>query len=179
MVNPFPNRPLFLRVRSTNLLKTLWEKEKLLVTSNFSFSHIVFHPFGEISVIYIKVEIVVCESFQFGSQKFVVLEGLNASQNDKISDLSEIECICRHQNDAIRIMELTSERIENITEKDKNTGFPTCFPISFIHSFRLGFIYLREGYLYQVTKLFIPIPHPLQNIRRRKVAFQSVFKRLK
>ena len=27
---------------STNELKTLWEKEKLLVTSNFSFSHSVF-----------------------------------------------------------------------------------------------------------------------------------------
>ena len=28
------------------LLKTLWEKEKLLVTSNFSFFHSVFNPFG-------------------------------------------------------------------------------------------------------------------------------------
>ena len=27
-------------------LKTLWEKEKLLVMSNFSFSHSVFYPFG-------------------------------------------------------------------------------------------------------------------------------------
>ena len=27
-------------------LKTLWEKEKLLVTSNFSFSHSVFYLFG-------------------------------------------------------------------------------------------------------------------------------------
>ena len=44
--NPFPNKPWFLRVCSTSLLKTLWEKEKLLVTSNFSFSHIVFYPFG-------------------------------------------------------------------------------------------------------------------------------------
>ena len=35
--NPFPNKPWFLRVCSTSLLKTLWEKEKLLVTSNFSF----------------------------------------------------------------------------------------------------------------------------------------------
>ena len=26
----------------SNGLKTLWEKEKLLITSNFSFSHIVF-----------------------------------------------------------------------------------------------------------------------------------------
>ena len=37
VINPFPNKPWFLRVCSTCLLKTLWEKEKLLVTSNFSF----------------------------------------------------------------------------------------------------------------------------------------------
>ena len=37
-VNPFPNKPWVLRVCSTCLLKTLWEKEKLLATSNFSFS---------------------------------------------------------------------------------------------------------------------------------------------
>ena len=43
--NPFPNKPWFLRVCSTGLLKTLWEKEKLLVTSNFSFSHSCFNPF--------------------------------------------------------------------------------------------------------------------------------------
>ena len=35
---PFPNKPLFLHVYSTSLLMTLWEKKKLLVTSNFSFS---------------------------------------------------------------------------------------------------------------------------------------------
>ena len=62
MVNPFPNNPLFLPVCGTNLLKTLWEKEKLLVTSNFPFSHCVFYPFGEPSVIYIKFEIVVCKT---------------------------------------------------------------------------------------------------------------------
>ena len=59
-------KTLFLRVCSTSLLKTLWEKEKLLVTSNFSFSHSVVHPFGELSVISIKSEIVVCKLFQFG-----------------------------------------------------------------------------------------------------------------
>ena len=41
-VKPFPNKPLILRVCSGSLLKTLWEKEKLLVTSNFSFSHSFF-----------------------------------------------------------------------------------------------------------------------------------------
>ena len=65
-INPFPNKPWFLRVCSTSLLKTLWEKEKLLVTSNFSFSHSVFYPFRELPVIFIKFEIVVWKLFQFG-----------------------------------------------------------------------------------------------------------------
>ena len=45
-INLLPNKPWFLRVCSTSLLKTLREKEKLLVTSNFSFSHSAFNPFG-------------------------------------------------------------------------------------------------------------------------------------
>ena len=53
-INPFPNKPRFLRLCSTSLLKTLWEKKKLLVTSNFSFSHSVFYLFEEISAIFIK-----------------------------------------------------------------------------------------------------------------------------
>ena len=39
-------KPWFLRVCCRSLLKTLWEKQKLLVTSNFSISHGVFYPFG-------------------------------------------------------------------------------------------------------------------------------------
>ena len=63
---PFPNKPLFLHVCITSLLKTLWEKEKLLVMSNFSFSHNVFCPFEKHSAIFIKFEFVVCKLFQFG-----------------------------------------------------------------------------------------------------------------
>ena len=63
--NPFPNKPRFLRVCSTSLLKTLWEKKKLLVTSNFSLSHSVFFSFGELSAIFIKIKIVVWNFFQF------------------------------------------------------------------------------------------------------------------
>ena len=74
-INSFPNKPWSLHVCSTSLLKTLREKEKLLVTSNFSFSHSVFYRFGELCVIFIKFEIVVCQLFQFGKvQKFVVWE---------------------------------------------------------------------------------------------------------
>ena len=50
-------------------LKTLQEKEKLLVTSNSFFSHSVFYLFGELSAIFNKFEIVVCKLFQFGTVK--------------------------------------------------------------------------------------------------------------
>ena len=66
ILNPFPNKPWFLRVCRTSALKTPWEKEKLLVTSNFSFSHSVFYLFGELSATFNKFEIVVCKLFQFG-----------------------------------------------------------------------------------------------------------------
>ena len=48
-LNPFPNKLWFLRVCSTSLLKTLREKEKLLVTGNFSFSQSVFYMFQKLS----------------------------------------------------------------------------------------------------------------------------------
>ena len=65
IINPFPNKPWFLRVCSTCLLKTMREKEKLLVTSSFSFSHIVFYLFRKLSAIFLKFEIVVSKLFQF------------------------------------------------------------------------------------------------------------------
>ena len=66
---------LFLRVCGTGLLKTPWKKEKLLLTSNFSFSHSLSYPSEELSPTLIKFEIVVCKIFLFGkSLKFVVWE---------------------------------------------------------------------------------------------------------
>ena len=37
-----------------------------IVTSNFSSSHSVFYPFGDIFAFFIKSKIVVCKLFQFG-----------------------------------------------------------------------------------------------------------------
>ena len=45
LINSFPYNDTFWRPWETSLLKTLWEKEKLLVKSNFSFSHSVFYLF--------------------------------------------------------------------------------------------------------------------------------------
>ena len=42
-LNPFLHRYSFCHIYNRQLLKTLWEKEKLLETSNFSFSHNVFY----------------------------------------------------------------------------------------------------------------------------------------
>ena len=71
--NLFPNKPWFLRVCSTSLLKTPREKEKLLVTSDFYFSHSVFYPFGQLSAILFKLKIVVCNFFQFGGVQNLLL----------------------------------------------------------------------------------------------------------
>ena len=77
-VNPIPNKPWFLRVCSTSLSKALWEKKKLLVTSNFSYSQSVFYPIEELFTIFIEFKIVVCKLFQFGRAKNLSFgKGLN------------------------------------------------------------------------------------------------------
>ena len=65
----FSNKPCFLQVSRTCLLKTLWEKEKLLVTSNFSFSHRVFYPFGELSAIFTNFKLSSAYSFNLEESK--------------------------------------------------------------------------------------------------------------
>ena len=47
-MTPFdaPGKQAFENTVGNKPLKTLWEKKELLVTSNFSFSHSVFYPFG-------------------------------------------------------------------------------------------------------------------------------------
>ena len=60
----FPKQALLLR--NLYSMKTLLKKEKLLVTSNFSFSHYVLYPYGELYAIFIKLKIVICKLFQCG-----------------------------------------------------------------------------------------------------------------
>ena len=76
----FPNKPWFLRVCSTSLLKTLWEKEKLLVSNNFSFSQCFLPVYREFSSISIKFEIVDCNFFVLKSLKFIIWERVNESK---------------------------------------------------------------------------------------------------
>ena len=67
--NPFPNQSSFLRVCITSLLKTLRGGGEGEIARNeqfLLFSSTVFYPFGDLSAIFVKFEIVVCKLFQFG-----------------------------------------------------------------------------------------------------------------
>ena len=68
--NHFPNKPWILRVFSTSLLRTLWEKENLLVMSNFS---IVPHCFLAVMENFLpfstNLKLLSANSFSLGESK--------------------------------------------------------------------------------------------------------------
>ena len=66
LFNCFPHNPDVQRPQERSLLKTLWEKEKMLVTSIFSFFHSVFYPIKDRNHHLSYVYFVVCKCFQFG-----------------------------------------------------------------------------------------------------------------
>ena len=76
-----PEEPLFLRVYSTSLFKTLWETEKLLITSHFSFYHGVVYHFGELTI-FVKSKIAVCNLEE--SKYLSFGKGLTVYQTTKI-----------------------------------------------------------------------------------------------
>ena len=89
-VNPFPNKPWFLHLCSTSLLKTLCEKEKLLVTSNFSFSHSVFYPFGELLAVFINFWNCHLQTLSvWKSLKFVIWERVKQKDCQSTTKLTE------------------------------------------------------------------------------------------
>ena len=60
-----------------SLMKILWEKEKLLTTTNFSFPYSVFYHFGELTVIFIKLKTKLSSANSFS------LEGSNICHLEK------------------------------------------------------------------------------------------------
>ena len=129
--NPFPNKPWFLRVCGISLLKTLRETEKLLVTSNFSFSHSVFYLFEEISSIFNEFEIVICKTLSvWKSPKFVVWERVKAIKSKGIKKWNLHSALTLYNNP-----------LENIVGKEENVGthhfllFLQCFQKCFFFFF--------------------------------------------
>ena len=65
-LNPLLHRYSFWPINNRQLLKTLWEKEKLLVTSNFSFSHNVFYSIRYCIPFFHILDIVsLCSEFRY------------------------------------------------------------------------------------------------------------------
>ena len=81
LFNPFPNKPLFLRVCSTSLLKTLWEKEKLLVTSNFSFSHSFLPVLENFRLFSLNLKLSAANSFSLEESEYCRWERVNRAEN--------------------------------------------------------------------------------------------------
>ena len=124
-LNPFQNKPWFVCVCSTSLLKTLWEKEKLLVTSNFSFSHSVLYSFGELPAVLIKDEIVRPQTLSvWKSLKFVVWE--------RVNNISSVNADVK--TNVSFLIGLVSEREQNIV-KTKHNADDYNFPL-FPHHFQ-------------------------------------------
>ena len=144
VVNPFPNKPWFLHFSRKSLLKTQWKKEKLLVTSNFSFSHSVLNPFGDLSAIFMKLKIVICKRFHFGRVQNLSFEkGLNACiihciihctkhvintlPNDKILDVTKLKAFADDRINVAQMMIPVFVGLENIVGKGENAGYQHFF----------------------------------------------------
>ena len=75
-LNPFPNKLCFyvFAIEVHYILKTPCEKEKLLVTSNFSFSHSVFYTVGELLPFPSNLKLSSDNSFSLEQSKICGLE---------------------------------------------------------------------------------------------------------
>ena len=95
--NFFPNKPWFLSVCHTSLSKTLREKEKLLITSNFSFSHSVFHPFGDLSTIFINLRLLSANSLNLEESKMCrLVKNYHSTNNSEVCFLETTPILSLH-----------------------------------------------------------------------------------
>ena len=83
---------LLTALKKRPLLKTLWEKEKMLVTSIFSFSHNVFYPFQTNFIFFIHIYFVVCKCFQFRPLLKFAVWSLSISSNVFPNTQYIVEC---------------------------------------------------------------------------------------
>ena len=143
--------------------ETLWEKKKLLVTSNFFFYHSVFYPFKKFSAIFFKYEIAVCKLFQFGRVHNLLFgEGLNMDHqlellvnsrthvyslpNEKILDWSKLKAFADDKSKVANIMIFVFDSVENIVGKRKKCWLPafSSFPTMFSKAFFLRVVKSRD-----------------------------------
>ena len=130
--NSFLHRPVFLRVCSTTILKTLWEKEKFLRKSNFTFSHSVLYPLVELYSIFVifihfNLKLLSANSFSLEDSQIFHLG------NEIILELSKLKAFKANNLKVYQKLKFFLERVENLVGKGENAGhqhfllFPQCF----------------------------------------------------
>ena len=136
---------MLLRVCSMSLLKTLWGKEKLLVTSNFSFSHSVFCLFGELSFIFIESKIAIGKLVQFVRvQNSSCGKRLTLLPSDKNLDQS------KEENESDSDMEICLGKYRRHSGKGRKLWLPA-FSLSSPFSAMVSKIFIAE----KVAKPFV------------------------
>ena len=140
----------------TDGLKTLWEKEKLLVTSNFSFSHSIFKRLvaqGRQKVPLCGNGLMACVRTRKENGVYFVnwflLDNVSRSYFspcDKKVDFFILKALANNNFCVTQRIELVFDRVENMVEKGEKPSF---FSLFFRHAmFSPGFFHVevRIGY---------------------------------
>ena len=137
-------------VCNTSLLETLWEKEKLLVTSNFSFSLRVFYPFLPIWTTF-------CHFHQIQNcclQTLSVWKSLEFVVWERVNNL--VQDLYHYFNDRLSLND--SQRI-SFQFYHKNTEFSISvkifFPLQIIPSPLWKMVKFIERHFKYILKLFL------------------------
>ena len=122
--------------------KILWKKKKLLIMSNFFFSHSVFKIFvlqtRKNQGLFGKGLIHTC-TMNIGVKGEETLN-INPLPGNKISDQSKLKALADNKLDVTQNIKLVFHIIENIAGKEENAGyqhfllFPQCFQKAFSSS---------------------------------------------
>ena len=108
-----------------SLLKTYREKEKMLVTNIFSFSHNVFYPSQNEFQIVSQIYFVVCKCSEFGHVyrfcRLVTSKPLIKGQS------SRIQSICIGKRKCISKLKVELEGEKNFMGKKANTSYTEVF----------------------------------------------------
>ena len=94
-VNPCPHTDAFWHLCSRQLYKTLWQKEKLLTTSNFSFCHNVFNSFSVFIPTFIELFHVFVWMISKSSSADLLNEGKGLSRAPRRAAITTIRVTCR------------------------------------------------------------------------------------
>ena len=129
-VNPLLHKYSFRHISTKQLLKTLREKEKLLVTSNFSFSHNVFYSIKVLtSYIYFLLKWLVVLGFNatltakvisWRSVRHMCRSGINLLSDATIPALTKLKAFTDNNFTAAKMVQFPFQRLDNIVGKGEN-----------------------------------------------------------